>query len=203
VLDAMARLGTDPTAFRWAAVGQATAVVLRGAGMAGIFTPSTADAATLATELPLGAGDRVLVPHGDIADPALAGAIAGRGALVREVVAYRTIEAPAVSRGLLSAVLDDGPIDVIVATSGSTVRGLLALAGDEGGAAILATPVVASGEKTAQAASDAGFSLVLVAPSPDAAALAEFTAQALGAPRPEPDPDANAFDPAPATGGAR
>jgi hydroxymethylbilane synthase len=202
VLAAMARLGVDPTGCRWAAVGQPTAVVLRGAGLAGIFTPTRADATTLAAELPIGAGDRILLPHGDIADPSLAAALRGRGAEVAEAVAYRTVEAPATSRDLLATTLDDGPLDVIVATSGSTVRGLLALAGDAGESAILATPLVATGARTAQAASDAGFSLVLVAPAPDAAPLAAFTAHALGAPavRSIDDPT---FDPAPAPGGAR
>jgi uroporphyrinogen-III synthase len=184
-LDAMARLGADPAAFRWAAVGPATAVLLRGAGLAGIFTPSRSDAATLATELPIAPGDRVLVPHGDIADPALTTALRGRGADAREVVAYRTIEAPEASRALLAAALDDGPVDVLVLTSGSTVRGLLALVADDARASVLATPVVAAGAKTAEAAMDAGFSLVLVAPGPDAVSLADFTARALGAP---PDP---------------
>lgn len=185
-LEAMGRLGIDPADYRWAAVGHATAVVLRAVGLAGVFVPTAADAATLAAELPLVAGARILVPHGDIADSALTEALRGRGADVREVVAYATIEAPERSRALLAAALDEGPLDALVLTSGSTVRGLLELAGDDARAAILATPVVAAGAKTATAASDAGFSLVLVAPAPDAASLADFTARALGAPPARP-----------------
>lgn len=181
-LETMSRLGIDPAACRWAAVGHATAVVLRAVGVAGVFVPSAADAATLAAEMPLVAGDRILVPHGDIADPALTAALRSRGAEVREVIAYATVEAPEASRALLAAALDEGPLDVLVLTSGSTVRGLLALAEDDVRAAILAMPVVAAGAKTATAASEAGFSLVLVAPAPDAASLADFTARALGAP---------------------
>jgi uroporphyrinogen-III synthase len=137
------------------------------------------------------------VPHGDIADPALTASLRGRGADVREAVAYATIEAPEASRALLATALDEGPLDVLVLTSGSTVRGLLALAGDDARAAILATPVVAAGAKTATAASDAGFSLVLVAPAPDAAPLADFTARALGAPpvRPSTDDPVSSPDP--------
>jgi hydroxymethylbilane synthase len=204
-LDAMARLGVDPTPMRWAAVGQATAVVLRIAGLAGIFVPSRADATTLALELPLQAGDRVLVPHGDIADPHLATALAARGAQVREVVAYVTVEAPEASRDLLAAALDDGPVDVLVLTSGSTARGLVALSAPAARASILALPVVAAGSRTAEAAKAAGFRTVLVAPAPDAASLADFTARALGA-RPAPDPESDDPEPAPeprSPGGAR
>ena len=71
-LDALARAGADPAAYRWAAVGHATAVVLRAVGIVGIFVPTIADGATLAAELPVEPGARVLVPHGDIADAALA-----------------------------------------------------------------------------------------------------------------------------------
>jgi hydroxymethylbilane synthase len=205
-LDAMARAGLDPSAYRWAAVGHVTAVVLRAVGISGIFVPGTADGATLASELPMEPGTRVLVPHGDIADPSLTTALRGRGADVRETVAYSTVEAPEASRALLAAALDEGPLDVLVLTSGSTVRGILALAGDDMRAAILATPVVAAGAKTATAASDAGFGLVLVAPAPDAASLADFTARALGAPVARPDADDHvgkhpAVNPYPATRG--
>ena len=202
VLLAMERLDIDPADSRWAAVGPATADVLTGAGIDDVLVPTAADATTLAAELPVGAGDRVLVPHGDIADPALVHALRGRGATVREAIAYRTIEAPDASRQLLSAALDDGPVDVLVLTSASTVRGLLALAGEEARAALLATPVVASGTKTGQAAVDAGFGQVIVAPAPDAGTLAAFIARSLGVP-PAAATDDPSFDPAPVTGGAR
>jgi hydroxymethylbilane synthase len=179
-LDALVRTGVDPAGLRWAAIGQATSLVLRAAGVAGVFVASVPDAATLAAELPLEPGDRVLVPHGDIADPLLPAALRGRGATVREVVAYTTVVAPEASRALLAAALDDGPVDVLVLTSRSTVRGLLALGGVAAGPGLLATPVVAVGAQTAAAATDAGFRQVLVATAPDAAALAAFTAAALG-----------------------
>ena len=198
--------GVDPAGLRWAAVGHATAVVLRAVGIAGIFVPTAPDAQTLAAELPVDPGGRVLVPHGDIADPGLTIALRARGADVREVVAYSTAEAPAASGPRLVATLDEGPVDVLVLTSRSTVHGLLALADEGTRPGILATPVVAAGSQTAAAARDAGFRLVLVAPAPDALALAAFTAHALGVP-----PAANhaagdeldELDPAPTTGGAR
>ena len=206
ILEALARKGVTPGSLRWAAIGAATAGVVREGlgdelGLTEVFTPSTADGATLAAELPLEPAARVLVPHGDLADPAFREALSARGAAVTDAVAYRTVEAPTASRALLAAALADGAPDVIVATSGSTARGLLALARDESRAALLATPLIAVGARTAQVAADAGYAVVHTAPAPDASSLAEFTAGALGAPTvlPSTDPD---LDPAPATGGA-
>jgi uroporphyrinogen-III synthase len=101
---------------------------------------------------------------------------------VTDVVAYETIEAPKGSRPLLAAALDEGPVDALVLTSGSTARGLLALAAtDEVRALLLATPVIAAGGTTAAAARDAGYATVLAAPSPSSSALAAFVGSALGA----------------------
>jgi hydroxymethylbilane synthase len=175
VIDAL-----EPSAFRWAAVGKATAERLRSAGIAEVFVPTRADAATLAAELPLAPAEDVVLPRSDIADAQLVAALRARGASVRDLVAYRTVEAPAPSRDRLAAVVDDGPVDVILVTSGSTARGFAALADGDARSRLLATPVIAAGAKAAHAARDAGFSSVITAPSPDTASLAAFTAHALG-----------------------
>jgi hydroxymethylbilane synthase len=180
ILDGLAAAAIEPATLRWAAVGEATADRLRDAGMAEVFVPSRADGASLGAELPIGPGDEVLVPRSAIADQDLVRALEARGARVRELVAYRTMEAPDASRDRLAGVLDDGPVDVLLVTSGSTARGFLALAGPAARARLLATPVVASGVKAADAARSAGFATVLTAPAPDAASLAAFTARALG-----------------------
>jgi hydroxymethylbilane synthase len=207
VLDALVRRGIDPLTLRWAAVGHATALVLRAVEIPGVFLPSVPEASFLAAEVPLVPGDRVLVPHGDIADPALVSALRERGAEVREAVAYVTIEAPAGSRARLAGALDDGPLDALVLTSRSGVRGLLALASDDARPRLLAAPVIAAGAQTAAAAREAGFARILTAPAPDALALAAFTAGALGLPpagRAGADAGDDDLDPAPATaGGAR
>ncbi len=211
ILDALARKGVTPGSLRWAAIGATTAAVVREGlgdeiGFTDVFTPSAADGATLAAELPLEPSARVLVPHGDLADPGFMAALGDRGAEVTEAVAYHTVEAPPTSRNLLAATLDDGPVDALVLTSGSTARGLLGLASEAAGPALLATPVIAAGSRAAEAASDAGFSQVLVAPAPEADALAVFTARTLGVRDPGTDPGtdpAPEFDPAPTTGGSR
>ena len=111
-----------------------------------------------------------------------------RGATVTDVIAYETIEAPEVSRPLLAAALDDGPVDVLLLTSGSTARGLLALASDDQARVrLLATPVITGGPTTFAVARELGFATVLQAPSPGAQALATFTAAALGVVATSPD----------------
>jgi hydroxymethylbilane synthase len=188
MLRSATRVDVAPAHLAWAAVGEATAAVLADAGLEGVFIPSEPTAAALARELPVRPHARVLVPHADIADRALAETLRARGAQVTDVVAYETIEAPEVSRPLLAAALDDGPVDVLVLTSGSTARGLLALVADDARARLLATPVVTGGPATSAVARDLGFGTILQAPSPGAHALATFAAAALGVTAADPGP---------------
>ena len=180
VLDATVRVELEPLMVRWAAVGEATARVLEEAEIDDVFVASAPNGEALARELPIRKHDRVLVPRADIADGLIVEILAERGAEVTDVVAYETDEAPEASRPLLAQALDDGPIDAVILTSGSTARGLLALADGAARERISATPVIAAGASTAAAARAAGYQTVLTAPSPAARDLAEFTARALG-----------------------
>jgi hydroxymethylbilane synthase len=185
ILDAAVRLEIDPRTLAWGAVGEGTAAILVDAGIPEVFVPSEPTGEALGRELPLGRDRRVLAPRADIAGSRLVEVLAARGAVVTDVVAYETHEAPASSAPLLATALDDGPIDALILTSGSTARGLLALAADDTvRARLLATPVVAAGSATAGVARGLGFATVLVAPSPSSDALAAFTAAALGASAP-------------------
>ncbi|HEY3335333.1 MAG TPA: hydroxymethylbilane synthase [Candidatus Limnocylindrales bacterium] len=180
-LAALGRIAVPADVPSWAAVGDGSAAVLAAAGIDDPFIPFVADAATLARDLPLIPGERVLLPRSDIADDALPAALRERGAAVTEVVAYRTVEAPDASRPRLAAAFDDGPLDAVVLTSGSTARGILALAADgEARARLLAAPVIAIGEPSAAAAREAGFARIVIAPGPEPSAVAAFTAIALG-----------------------
>lgn len=180
ILAAVDRVGCERTTLRWAALGAATADVLRASGVTLDFVPTAATALVLAEELPLRDGERVLLPRTDAADGSLPEALRLRGAVVEEVLAYRTVEAPETSKPLLRQALDDGPLDAIILTSGSTARGLLGLADDDVRSRLLRTVAVAIGEPTARVARGLSFHRVLVAPTPAAAALADFTAAALG-----------------------
>lgn len=178
ILDAPPAPAGTPGSVHWAAIGGATAALLEEAGYEVSFRPTRSEGATLATELPVRPGDRVLVVRGDLADGDLAARLHPRGARVNDLVAYRTREAPASSRSLLRRAIDGGRIDAIVFTSGSTVRGLVALARSE---AVDLTPVpaVCIGPETAAAARDAGFTINAVATEPGTEALAVATARAV------------------------
>ena len=182
ILRAAERVLTQLDGPRWAAIGRATQGVLEQGGIEVDLQPSRASSSTMAAELPVARGDRVLLVRGDLAHEELAIALRARGAEVDDLVAYRTCEAPEASRALLRHALADGPTDAVVFTSGSTVRGLVALARAEG-LAVAAIPSVCIGPETAQAARDAGFSVLAVSATPAAGALASATARALA-----PDP---------------
>jgi hydroxymethylbilane synthase len=180
ILKAAERILTELGAPSWAAIGPATRRVLEGEGIEVALQPSQSSAIALAVELPVVAGDRVLVVRGDLADEELAIALRARGAEVDDVIAYRTREAPAASRPLLRRALAVGPIDAVVFTSGSTVRGLVALARMER-ISVTSIPAVCIGPETAAAARDADFSVMAVSLTPEAGALATTTAHALAA----------------------
>lgn len=161
---------------RWAAIGRATARAMREAGIRVDLQPDRADGPALAASLPMGPGMRVLLPRGDLADAGLPTALADQGAIVTTVTAYRTEEAPAGSISLLEAALAESPV-ATVATSGSTVRGLLALATALGAEdRVRAIPVVAIGPGTGAEAMRLGFTVVAQAAMQGPGALADTVA---------------------------
>jgi uroporphyrinogen-III synthase len=170
-------LAGDHAGPRWAAVGKATARVLREEGLRADFEPSEASAAAIAQELPVSEGSRVLIVSGDLAEGDLPAGLRARGADVHEVVAYRTREAPDTSRALLREAAGRRP-DAALFTSGSTVRGLAALATAEG-IDVLSIPAICIGPRTSAEARLAGFRVIAEAPMRDAAALAAATVEAL------------------------
>lgn len=196
ILDAAARLGVDLTSARWAAVGTATKAALETRGIRVTFTPSAADAETLAAELPLEAGDTILLPRADIADGRLVAALESRGARVDAVVAYRTNEAPEASREHLRALFAAGELGAIVFTSGSTVRGLLALLGSAHRGLARRTLASCLGRTTAAAARKAGFERVITAPAATPRELADLIHDNLMPGGPQAAPEQSQEDPA-------
>lgn len=184
IVSAVARNPTELGVPEWAAIGAATAAILEAEGIPVTFRPSRADAATFARELPLERRDAVLVVRGNLAGDELADGLRERGAEVDAVVAYRTRIAPAPSRALLRDAVAAGPLDALILTSGSTVRGMLALAEIER-IDLRTIPAICLGPETHRAAVEAGFRVAAVSPSPDAATVAATTAEALGQARME------------------
>lgn len=150
-----------PQSTRVVAVGPATRSALQAAGITVHFVPGQEhSAAGLAAEWPGGPGD-VLLPQADIAAPALAQGLEAKGARVRTVVAYHTVDYPAArDRRLASAV-----------SAGAGTAG----AGTANGGLPVLTPEAAKG------AVAAGEVAAVVAASPSAARRISAELAPLGA----------------------
>ena len=169
-----------PATLRVAAVGPETAGALTQGGIHVDHVPSQFLTRKIAAGLGNVHGRLVILARSDAATPALAQTLRERGADVEEIVAYRTLEGPAESRDALRRAFSER-LDGITFTSGSTVRGLLALASDADAAiAARALPAYCIGPVTAEVARKAGFSVPLVAPDHTAAALAAAIRDYLG-----------------------
>lgn len=181
LLAAVERVGARLEGPHWAAVGSATAATLAERGVPVDHRPERASGRGLGAELPVEPGERVLLARGDLATSQLPDELRARGAIVEEAIAYRTVEAPPSSRSLLREALEDGPVQAVLFTSGSTVRGLVALADVETLPGIRSIPAICIGPETAAEARRAGFEVLAEAPVQDAAAFAATTAKALEA----------------------
>ena len=196
-ISGMRGLGHD---LRWAAVGPETRRRLESAGIAVEHVASKPEARVLAEELPVEPGVRVTLVRGNLADPSIAARLRARGAEVREVVAYRTLEAPEPSRALLRKALDAGRVAAIVFTSGSTIRGLLALADADQSSRLRALLAICIGPRTTNSARAAGFRRVSRATGTEPSRLAAAVATALNdRESAEPAPDASISAPAAAS----
>ncbi|HMD41347.1 MAG TPA: uroporphyrinogen-III synthase [Candidatus Acidoferrum sp.] len=142
---------------RAAAVGPGTADAAENAGYSVEFVASEHSGAGLAREL--GGelkGRSVFLPRSDRANPDLPEALRRRGAVVTEVVAYRTLAPGDSDRARVKESLKDG-VDGILFFSPSAVQNFLELLGRERLAALQGrTVMVAVGPSTAGALSAAG-----------------------------------------------
>jgi len=146
-----------------AAIGPETARLLTANGGRPTLVPDefVAEAliACLSDAAPLW-GRRVLLPRANIAREALEVGLREEGAIVDQVVAYRTTSA-APPPGLLEQ-MRAGAVDAVTFTSSSTVRGLLEMLGPEA-EALRGTVIVCIGPITAATAREAGFEPQVVA----------------------------------------
>lgn len=176
---------------RWAAVGPATTAALAAVGVVADAIPATARGSSVPEAMvavaPL-AGARVLLPRADAADRALPAALRALGAETVEVVAYRTVEAPAASREPLAAALSDPDLAAVIVASGSAARGLVRLADEIGRRGELARlPFISIGPSTSAESRRLGLDVAVEAPNPTPEAIAASAASAI-APRTNPTP---------------
>ena len=144
------------------AIGPATAQALRARGIIPDYIPEVYSSEGLIAGLSRWdiAGKRLLLPRADIADKRLADGLAGLGAEVHEVAAYRTLPQPeAISQA--KGVLLSGQIDVITFTSSSAVTNLVAVFGKE--LPPIKAKIACIGPKTAETVAKAGLKVDIVA----------------------------------------
>jgi uroporphyrinogen III methyltransferase / synthase len=173
VLERLAALRRSlPAGVRVAAVGAATASALEAGGVQVDHVPSRYRTVAIAEGLGDVTGRRVVLARADAATRDLRDALLERGALVEDVVAYRTVEGPAASRDSVRAALAQ-PLDGVIFTSGSTVRGLHALLSPPEALRATALPAYCIGPVTARVARRAGYAVPVVAGRHMVADLAE------------------------------
>jgi uroporphyrinogen III methyltransferase / synthase len=149
------------------AIGTGTADKLKEYGVNADFMPPEFKAEAMAEALMERRtldGARVLLPRADIGRDVIAEQLRARGALVTEVIAYRTIfddtqreGDPDVYRMLL-----EGRIDVVTFTSASAVRNFARVYGRDQAADLLKNTVVAAiGPVTGEAATQLGIGVTI------------------------------------------
>lgn len=198
-----------PAATRVAAVGPATRRALEASGIGvHVMPPHEHSAAGLISEWPEGPV-RVLLPQADIAAPALALGLGGRGAEVQTVVAYHTVDYPAdpdhrlaatpagqgtpgdagsgaprtLTPAEAKAAITDGGIAAVVAASPSAARRISTALSPLG-----ACRFVAIGKATATAAKELGLAVAATASDATPAGLVAAVVRAVQASTAE-DPD--------------
>ena len=164
-----------PDGLRIAAVGPATADTLRASSIRVDHVPGEYLTVAIADGLGDVRRQRVVLARADAATPDLRHALIARGAIVEEVVAYRTVEGSASSRDPLHVALHDD-LAGIAFTSGSTVRGLMRLASPVDRGRARSIPAFCIGPVTADTARQSGFDIASVAADHTARGLADAIA---------------------------
>ncbi|MGQ9571911.1 MAG: uroporphyrinogen-III C-methyltransferase [Dehalococcoidia bacterium] len=179
--DRMGEQGMDIQALerlRIAAIGPATAETLAGHSLRADYVPDIYTTDAIAAGIGDIAGQRILLPRAERAPKQLAQALRGKGAVVDEVTAYRTVAAGAPEE--LKALLADGQIDIVTFTSSSTVRNLVAgLQGQDAGTALSGCLVACIGPVTARTAKRLGVGVDVVAREHTIAGLVEAIVAAV------------------------
>jgi hydroxymethylbilane synthase len=162
-----------PKSVRWAAVGATTAAALSERGVSVDCVPASSRGDAIPGAMAkLGSlkGSRVLLARADAASKTLPAKLEEMGAVVDDVVAYRTVSGPEASRRGLMEAIKDPDAEAIVFASGSAVRGIVALAGAKAAAA-RAMRAVTIGPKTSAVARELGFNVAGEARTQDSVGL--------------------------------
>lgn len=168
------------------AVGTATAEKLASYGIKVDLMPREFRAEALANEIASRAsldGARVLLPRADIGRDVIAERMREAGAIVTDVIAYRTVLEDTQREGDpdIYRMLLEGRIDVVTFTSGSAVRNFATVYGEDQAADLLRQTLVATiGPVTADAVARLGVEAAIQPPTSTVPALVEAIAAHFG-----------------------
>lgn len=155
----------DLSGIRMCAIGPATKEAVRGHGLKVDYLPEEYVAESLVNyfrEEDL-RGKRFLLPRADIARRFLADELRNMGAIVDEIIAYRTVKTHG-DAGMLQRLFDRGQIHAITFTSSSTVKNFLEMFRGADMADVLQGVVIACiGPITAATAKEKGLPVHLIA----------------------------------------
>jgi uroporphyrinogen-III synthase len=124
-------------------------------------------------------GARILLPRADIGRDVIADRLRSAGAIVSEVIAYRTVldESPRDDETDVYRMLLEDRIDVVTFTSASAVKNFARIFGEDQTADLLRhTAVAAIGPQTTQAAAELGVGVTIQPSSYTIPALTEAIA---------------------------
>ena len=162
-----------PESVRIAAIGPSTAKALELAIKKADFVPDEFLSEKIVEGLGNVNGKRVLLPRADIASKTLPTVLLTRGALVEELIVYRTIVPPELTSERLNSILASG-LDLVTFTSPSTVRNMAEVLGHHQLVRLLKDVKVACiGPVTEKAANDLGIAVDIVAKTHTIDALVE------------------------------
>ena len=165
-LQRMSALRTPTSALRSvriAAIGSATAEPLERVGRRPDYIPPEFLSEQIANGLGDLQGIRILLPRADIASKKLPLQLRDRGALVEEIVAYKTVRPRELDYARLMHTIETG-IDIATFTSPSTVHNFAAALGNaEAGKFLRNVRVACIGPVTSEAARKVGMDVHIVA----------------------------------------
>lgn len=160
-----ARLSSPPPGLRTAAVGRATAAVLKQQGWPVDLIPGESNAAGLVAAFAtsgFGRGARILYPASSRALPTLAAGLSQLGAEVTTVEAYRTASGATLDVDDCRSWIARDAVGAVTFASPSAVAELESALGQEAFARLLGrAPAVAIGPTTARALTDRGYTPTL------------------------------------------
>jgi uroporphyrinogen III methyltransferase/synthase len=156
-----------------AAIGTVTASALEQKGKTADYVPSEYLSELIVPGLGDLRGKRVLLPRAGIASKRLPTLLRERGAIVDEVIAYRTVIPRDLTPQRLKSVLSEG-VDFVTFTSPSTIRSLATVVGDhELQRSLRGVKIACIGPVTADAVTELGLRAEVVAESYTIGALVE------------------------------